>query len=138
KEALLEALAGNGGFYQLRIDCPQRVQIVLFDHSRFHLIQDPRITYLRLFALWRITFSLAAGERFFEDKANVQLCAPAEAFGKRQGKRVTVVNLGEEKRICRVDTVTADHARVDVQRHQRPLARSTPSHHKINGLRIEQ
>lgn len=84
KQTLLEAWATNGSTHQFRVDGAQRVEVVLFDHGSFDLIQQTGITHLRLFTLWRIAIALLAGEGFFKDKAQVKFSAPAKAFGERQ------------------------------------------------------
>lgn len=138
EEALLEAWAGYRGFHQLRIDGAQGVEIVFFYHCRFNLVEDPGISYLRLFALRRIAFAVAAGKRFFKDKAYIQLRAPAETFGKRQRQRITIVDLSKQERVRRIDTVAADHARVNIQRHQRPLTGTAAGDHEVDRFRIQQ
>jgi len=80
KEALLETLTGHCRFNQLWIDSAQGVEIVLFNHRGLNLVQNAGVANLRLFTLWRITFAITAGEGFFKDEADVQLCAPAEAL----------------------------------------------------------
>lgn len=119
EEALLEAWAGDCGFHQLRIDGAQGIEVVLFTTAALTRLRIG-IAHLRFFALRRIAFAVAAGKGFFKDKPHIQFGAPAEAFGKRQRQRITVVDLGKQERIRRIDTVAADHARMDVQRHQRP------------------
>lgn len=138
EEALLEAWAGDCGFHQLRIDGAQGIEVVLFYYCRFDLVEDPGIAHLRFFALRRIAFAVAAGKGFFKDKPHIQFGAPAEAFGKRQRQRITVVDLGKQERIRRIDTVAADHARMDVQRHQRPLTGTAAGDHEVNCFRIQQ
>ena len=102
------------------------------------MIQNTGVANLRLFTLWRITFAVTASEGFFKDEANVQLCAPAEAFGEWQGQRVTVVDLGEQEGIRWIDAVAAYHTRVDVQGHQRALACAATGHNEINRFRVQQ
>lgn len=87
EEALLEALARDGGFNQLRIDCTQGIQIVFFSPPPLSPVQDPGVTHLRLFTLWWIAFAIASGKGFLKDKAYVQFCSPAEALRKRQKAR---------------------------------------------------
>lgn len=82
KEALLETLPRNCRLHQFRINCTQRIKIVVFNDRRFDLIKDPGVTHLRFFTLWRVTFAIAPRKGFLEDKAHVQFCPPSQTLSQ--------------------------------------------------------
>lgn len=137
EEIFLELLAADCALQEILIEVGHDVDEVSVRHL-LHGVEDQLVALDRDGALGGITLTAFAGEELLEHVTEIELSAPAEAFGIRNCDRVAVVDLAKKKRICRVLNVTADHARERVAGQHGALACTTAGDDEVNRAGIQQ
>lgn len=118
KEVFLEGLAANHAFNQRRIQLAQH---------RFEIRAGELLDFFQNFAVFPLRFCpfarIALAGRFFKELfknvLEVQIAAPAKAFGKRDGNRISIIDLGKCVGVQRIFNVSAKYARKGVIRQER-------------------
>ena len=72
-----------------------------------HFIKNFLVALLRLSSFCRVAAAEGCGKELFEDILEVQITAPAELEGKRNGYGVAVIDLREGVGIERIFNMTA-------------------------------
>ena len=87
-------LPGKSALDQIVIQIFQDIAQVTERHGT-HAVQDLLVALLGHNALLGVALTVAKAEQFFKHIFQVQLAAPAKAFGKRQGNSIAIVHMSK-------------------------------------------
>ena len=130
-------LPGKSALDQIVIQIFQDIAQVTERHGT-HAVQDLLVALFGHNALLRVALTMAKAEQFFKHIFQVQLAAPAKAFGKRQGNSIAIVHMSKGISIHGIFHMAADHAGKAVQRQHGTLAGTAAGDNIIRCAGIQQ
>ena len=128
---------GERALDQFPVQLPQDVAQVAEGHGA-HTVQNLLVALFGHGALTGIALSGRLAEQLFKNVLQIQIAAPAKAFGEGQGDGVAIVDLGEGVSVQRVGHVTADDAGEAVQRQHGALAGAAAGDDVVRRAGVEQ
>ena len=137
EEQLAEMRTGERTLDQFPIQLPQDVAQVAEGHGA-HTVQNLLVALFGHGALTGIALSGRLAEQLFKNVLQIQIAAPAKAFGEGQGDGVAIVDLGEGVGVQRVGHMTADDAGEAVQRQHGALAGAAAGDDVVRRAGVEQ